>query len=433
MKKLRISALFLALCLLLTGTSLPIQAADSTAAGRTSLYGQTMLVLGDSYTAGFGLPGGRHGWPDLVSEALGLTQLNYSISGSSMAAGPRGSFPMVERCQELPAAPAPDIILLQGGSNDHVRDIPLGDTQERNAESFCGALNLILDHLGDIYPDARVLCFTPWISDGGKNGLDLTAEDYTAAMMAVCAHRDLPCYDASQAADNGMHLEDPAFRARFCLSSSDHYHLNDAGHRRFAPVMAEYLSRTLSGGGTSDRFADLQIAGEDLRRGVTCATTTGLMAGEGELFSPTRSTTWETLSTALYHLAGMPLVTEYDIPGMSRDTPGYQAACYMIQSELLPGPETHLPELPLSREVLAGVLYHYYTDLCGLMVTKYVGLGPYPDSDAVSDFAELPLGWALSTGLLAEKDGMLRPQSTVSRGELAVTLERFLRLLGEIS
>lgn len=433
MKKLRISALFLALCLLLTGTSLPIQAADSTAAGRTSLYGQTMLVLGDSYTAGFGLPGGRHGWPDLVSEALGLTQLNYSISGSSMAAGPRGSFPMVERCQELPAAPAPDIILLQGGSNDHVRDIPLGDTQERNAESFCGALNLILDHLGDIYPDARVLCFTPWISDGGKNGLDLTAEDYTAAMMAVCAHRDLPCYDASQAADNGMHLEDPAFRARFCLSSSDHYHLNDAGHRRFAPVMAEYLSKTLSGGSTADRFADLQIAGDDLRQGVADAVSTGLMSAQGELFAPTRSATWQTLANALYTLAGQPLVTEYELPGLSRDSLDYRAACYMLQTELLPDPEALLPQQSLRREALAVTLYRFYTDLCGYEVTKYVGLGPYTDSGEVSDAGNLPFGWVLSAGLMTEKDGLLHPNSMVSRGELAVTLGAFLRLLGEIS
>lgn len=433
MKKLRTLALLLALCLLLTGNPLPSQAADSTSTGRTSLYGQTMLVLGDSYTAGFGLPGGRHGWPDLVSEALGLTQLNYSISGSSMAAGPRGNYPMVERCLELPAAPSPDIILLQGGSNDHVRDIPLGGTQDRNAENFCGALNLILDHLQETYPSARILCFTPWISDGGKNSLDLTAEDYTAAMCAVCIHRNIPCYNASQAEQNGMHLEEQAFRARFCLSSTDRYHLNDAGHRRFAPVMAEYLSNTLSGSAAVDRFADLQIAGDSLRQGIACVVSTGLMTAEGELFAPTRSAAWSTLSQALYVLSDQPLVTEYDIPAIPRDSLEYRAACYMIQSGLLPGPDSYLPDQPLSREVLSSVLYHYYTSLRGFTVTKYVGLGPYPDSDAVSDYANLPLGWALDQHLLLEKDGLLRPGSTVSRGDLAVTLEKFLRLLGEIS
>lgn len=433
MKKIRILALLLALCLLLSGGPLPIRAADSVSTGRTCLYGKTLLVLGDSYTAGFGLPGGRHGWPDLVSEALGLTQLNYSISGSSIAAGPRGSNPMVERCRDIPRAPVPDVILLQGGSNDFVLDIPLGSLDERSTETFQGALNLTLDHFAETFPNARVICFTPWTPGEGTNGLDLTPTDYTAAMKAVCQTRNIICYDASAANENGIHMDQEAFRARFCLSSMDFYHLNDAGHRRFAPVMAEFLSEAVSGGAASDRFADLQIAGDTMRQGVSRAVSTGLMTAEGQLFAPTRAATWEVLSQALYILAGQPLVTQYDIPNLSRKDAGYQAACYMIQSELLPSPETYLPDQPLDRALLAAVLYHYYTDLCGYTVTKYVGIGPYPDSGDVPEFSKLPMGWALADGLISEKEGLLRPLSTVPRGELAVTLGEFLQLLGEIS
>lgn len=433
MKRLRILALLLALCLLLSGKPLPIYAADSAHTGRTCLYGQTLLVLGDSYTAGFGLPGGRHGWPDLVSDALGLTQLNYSISGSSVAAGPRGSNPMVERCRDIPRSPAPDIILLQGGSNDFVLDIPLGTVDERNTETFQGALNLILDHFQETFPKARIICFTPWVPGEGTNGLDLTPMDYTAAMEALCQTRNIICYDASDADENGIHMDQKEFRARFCLSSSDFYHLNDAGHRRFAPVMAEFLSEAISGGAAADRFADLQIAGDTLRQGVSRSVSTGLMTAEGQLFAPTRAATWDTISQALYRLSGQPLVTQYDIPDLSREDAGYQAACYMIQAELLPGPETYCPDQPLERALLASILYRYYTDLCGYSVTKYVGIGPYPDSCDVSDDAKLPMGWALADGLLSEKEGLLRPQSTVSRGELAVALGGFLQRLGEIS
>lgn len=433
MKKLRMFSLLLALCLLLAGLELPILAANSAPAERSCLYGKTLLVLGDSYTAGFGLPGGRHGWPDLISEALGLTQLNYSISGSSIAAGPRGSNPMVERCRDIPRTPAPDIILLQGGSNDFVLDIPLGTVDERSTETFQGAINLTLDHLSETFPQATLLCFTPWVPGEGTNGLKLTPTDYTTAMQAVCKARNILCYDASQADENGIHMDRQEFRARFCLSSADFYHLNDAGHRYFAPVMAEFLSRSLSGGDTADRFADLQIAGEDLRLGVSRTVSTGLITAEGQLFAPTRAATWQTISQALYYLSDQPLVTAYDIPSLPRDAAGYEAACYMIQAELLPGPEDYLPDQPLTREQLSGILYRYYTDLRGCTVTKYVGLGPYPDSDSVSDTANLPMGWALAAGVLSEKEGYLRPQSTVSRGELAMALGTFLQLLGEIS
>lgn len=350
MKKLRIIALLLLLCGLLSSAAQPVLASEDAPMGRVSLYGQTLLVLGDSYTAGFGLPGGRHGWPDLVSEALGLTQLNYSVSGSSIAAGPRGRAPMVERCRDIPASPAPDIILLQGGSNDFVLDIPLGTVDERNAETFQGALNLTLDRLHEAFPSARFLCFTPWVSGGDVNGLDLTPADYTAAMADVCQSRHIPCYDASRTQENGIQMDRSDFRARFCLSSSDFYHLNDAGHRRFAPVMAEYLSQTLSGGTAADRFADLQIAGDALRNSAACAVSTGLMAAEGELFAPTRCATWQMLAQALYVLQGQPLSTEYDIPQLAQDPAGYPAACYMIQASLLPGPEDYLPEQPLYRE-----------------------------------------------------------------------------------
>ena len=430
MKKMRIWALLLALCCCLTGTF--IRAAEPVSAGRVSLYGKTLLVLGDSYTAGFGLRDGSHGWPDLVSEALGLEQRNYSISGSSFAAGPRGSAPMVERCQELPKLPAPDIILLQGGSNDHVRDIPLGQTEERDEESFCGALNLIVDHLQKTYPEAQIVCFTPWISDGGQNGLSLTAEDYVQAMVKLCAARNIFCYDASRTEENGMALNDEGFRSRFCLSSMDRYHLNPAGHRRFAPVMADWLCRTLTGGEAADRFADLQIAGEDLRQGAGLCVSTGLIPAEGELFAPTRSSSRQLLAQALYTLAGQPLSTAYSIPDISPDAAYYPAICYAIDTGLLSGPEGVSPELPLSREALVTALHQYYTAVYGGEVTKLTGLGPYADGEEVSDEARTPMGWALAAGLISEKDGALRPQAAVSRGELAVALGSFLQLLGEI-
>lgn len=408
------------------------QAAEPSSRGRASLYGKTLLVLGDSYTAGYGLWDGSHGWPDLVAQALGMTQLNYSISGSSFAAGPHGNYPMVERCRELPNTPV-DVILLQGGSNDHMRDIPLGDIGERNDQTCCGALNLILDSLEDTYPDAQIVCFTPWISDVGGNAYGLTAQDYADAMVALCQQRGIQCYDASRAEESGMYLNDEGFRRRFCLTSTDRYHLNPAGHRRFAPIMAQWLSRVVTGGDAADRFADLQIAGEALRQGVAQVVATGVMTAEGQLFSPVRGTDRQLLAQSLYALAGWPPAAEYDIPDVPRNAENYQAICYVIDNGLLSGPEGFAPKEPLSREMLATALYRCYTELYGGQIMRLTGLGTFEDCAQVSEFAQTPMGWALEYELISPKNGLLRPQSTVSRGELATALSAFLRLLGEIS
>ena len=431
MKKLRVIALLLIFVSILNHPA--ALAVDSSTGERLNLYGKTMLVLGDSYTAGFGLRDGRHGWTDLVSTALGINQLNYSISGSSFAAGPQGNLPMVERCRELPTDQPVDVILLQGGSNDHVRDIPLGVLEERNAETFCGALNLILDHMQEAFPHAKIVCFTPWLSDGSANGIGLTAEDYTSAMVSLCQSRNIFCYNASLAEENGMHLNDEGFRSRFCLSSTDRYHLNDTGHRRFAAVMAPWLSQTLAGGHPVQRFADLQIASDDLRLGVSRAISTGLMTADGELFAPTRCATRQVLAQALYSLANQPLSTEFNLPDVPREAEGYSAICYVIDAGLLSGPEGFSPQQPLSREMLVTALYRCYTELYGGEATKLTGLGPYPDGAQVSEYAKTPIRWALACGLISEKDGTLRPQSTVSRGELAISLGMFVQLIGEIS
>lgn len=412
---------------------LNIPAAAGETLCRKSLFGKTLLILGDSYTAGYGLWDGSHGWPDLVTNALGMTQLNFSISGSTFAAGSLGNYPMVERCRELPTDVPVDVILVQGGSNDHTRDIALGEIDERNPETCCGALNLILDDLQKTYPDAQLVCFTPWISDVGGNKHGLSAQSYADAMVELCRQRGILCYDASRAEENGMYLENEDFRRRFCLSSTDRFHLNPAGHRRFAPVMTEFLSEALTGCSAADRFADLQISGDELRLGVSRVVSTGIMPAEGQLFAPARGATLQMLAESLYALSFYPPVTEQDIPGLDRNTASYRALCYSLENGLLPLSEAYPSQSPLSRQMLASALCRYYTAVCGYEIQSLFGISSYPDSDQVSEPGNTPLRWALAENLLSVKNGMLRPQSTVSRGELAETLGKFMQLLGEIS
>lgn len=427
----RIWGLILAFCLVF---SLPAAAVDLTQPRWDSLYGKTMLVLGDSYTAGYGLQRYEDCWTWLLAENCGMTQLNYSISGSSFAAGPNGYYPMVERCRQLPTDQDIDIILVQGGSNDYARDVPLGDPQERSQTTCCGALNLILDYLEQTYPQAQIVCFTPWVSNAGPNAYGLVTDDYIRAMVELCQSRDILCYDASQEDSNGMHLADESFRSRFCLTSTDRYHLNPAGHRRFAPKMAQWLCENLYGTTPSARYVDLAASDETLLDAVDTLAPAGILDGTGaQLFSPTRAADRATLAQCLYRLAGQPATNSYEFTDLSPEDPSYSAMCYMVDAGLFGQEAAISPRQVLTRQMLATVLYRYYTGPWGAFAESLTGLGSYFDGGQVADYAKMPLSWALAADVIRDRAGYLRPDSAVSRGELAETLMAFLRYIGEFA
>lgn len=428
MRKRNMTALLLALCLLF---QIPAVAVDSVSGTRDSLEGARFLVLGDSYTAGYGLLSPELDWTYLMADAYHMTQFNYSISGSSFAAGPYGSYPMVERCLELPGDADPDFILLQGGSNDWAKNIPLGSDDDRQPDCFCGAMNLILDTLQETYPGAVIVCFTPWISDETKNAVGCISQDYVDAMLRICSNRNILCYNAADAEENGMYLNRSEFRTQYCLSAGDWYHLNATGHQMFAPIIARWLEETLCGTSPADRFYDLATSEEALRNAVADLVTRGILDSTGEhLFSPTRSASRETLVLALYRMAGSPQPpVGYALTDVSPDAACYNAVCWAMSEGIFSPSDNFFPAQSVTREMLATAMYRYYTDFCGGFPQALVGLGPFPDGDQVSDYARVPLGWALSCGILSQREGTLRPQSAVSRGQLAESLAVLMRLV----
>ncbi len=419
------AAAMLLLCLIL---SCPAVAVDSAPARQHGLEGGRFLVLGDSYTAGYGLDSPEQDWSYLLAERYHMTQLNYSISGSSFAAGPQGYYPMAERCLTLPEDDALDFVLLQGGSNDWADSIPLGQEDSRETDTFCGAFNLILDVLQEKYPQTPVVCFTPWISDGTRNDAGATAQDYTDAMLSICRSRNILCYDASNAEENGMYLNSEAFRAEYCLSARDWYHLNAQGHAMFAPVFAGWLEEALYGAAPADRFYDLAGADASLRNAVSQLS--NVLSGTGShLFSPTQLVTRELLAQTLYRLAGSPAAPDYPLADLSPDTETYSAVCWAMDAGIFTPSDRFRPDQFVTREMLAATLYRYDTEYLGHFPGSLVGIGSYSDGSAVADYAQVSMGWALSCGILTDLGGALKPQACVSRGSLAQALSTFQNLV----
>ncbi len=80
-------------------------------------YAATILILGDSLSAGYGMPENQ-GWVQLLRDELPQhTIINGSVSGETTAGGLR-------RLPSLLASSQPDIVVIELGGNDGLRGFP---------------------------------------------------------------------------------------------------------------------------------------------------------------------------------------------------------------------------------------------------------------------------------------------------------------------
>ena len=109
-------------------------------------------------------------------------------------------------------------------------------------------------------------------------------------------------------------------------------------------------------------------------------------------------------------------------------TEGYLAASWAMEWGMFLPSEDFMPDQAVSREMLSAVLCRYYTAVLDGSIDALTGLGSFPDGGDVSRYAQLPMGWAIHNGVLSARDGMLRPQAAVSRGQLAEALAALRQL-----
>lgn len=118
----------LALLALLPAFTQPAPAADPPAT-------RTVLVMGDSLSAGYGMAA-REGWVSLLGERLakekpGWRVVNASISGETSAGGSSRIVGEVLRHH-------PDVVIIALGANDGLRGLPLAEAR-RNLARMVGA------------------------------------------------------------------------------------------------------------------------------------------------------------------------------------------------------------------------------------------------------------------------------------------------------
>lgn len=158
----------------------------------------------------------------------------------------------------------------------------------------------------------------------------------------------------------------------------------------------------------------------------------GVMNGtEATTFEPETAVSRGMLAAILWRQAGSPAV-DGALPYTDVAPDAYYTAAirWAADAQVVTGyDETHFgPEMPVTREELATMLFRFARNQGMEAVNLSEQLTGFPDAAQVSEFAVPALNWAVGSGIVGGDDGLLKPQGTASRAEAAQMLMRYMEL-----
>ena len=145
----------------------------------------------------------------------------------------------------------------------------------------------------------------------------------------------------------------------------------------------------------------------------------GLMSGVGEnLFGGSQNTTRAMLMTILARMDGQ------DVTGGAT---WYEKAMNWAKNNGVS--DGTMPEVNITREQLATMLYSY-AKLKGMdPIPNGMALSKFSDADSISTWASEAVSWAAYSGIISGRsNGTVDPQAGATRAEMAVMLQQFVKL-----
>ena len=156
----------------------------------------------------------------------------------------------------------------------------------------------------------------------------------------------------------------------------------------------------------------------------------GLMIGTGNAqFRPHGTATRGMMATILWRMAGSPAPKgNSSFTDVEAGTWYTDAIAWTAENGIFLGYGNNKvgPNDSITREQLAAIFFRY-ADYKGCDMTAKGELDKFRDAGKVSDYARAAMQWAVGSGLIQGKpDGVLDPQGTATRAEIAAMLHRFL-------
>ena len=156
----------------------------------------------------------------------------------------------------------------------------------------------------------------------------------------------------------------------------------------------------------------------------------GLMIGTGNAqFRPHGTATRGMMATILWRMAGSPAPKgNSSFTDVEAGTWYTDAIAWTAENGIFLGYGNNKvgPNDSITREQLAAIFFRY-ADYKGCDMTAKGELDKFRDAGKISDYARAAMQWAVGSGLIQGKpDGVLDPQGTATRAEIAAMLHRFL-------
>ena len=174
-------------------------------------------------------------------------------------------------------------------------------------------------------------------------------------------------------------------------------------------------------------FTDV-AAGSWYEDAVNYVYTNNLMSGvSATSFAPNTHLSRAMIAQILYAMedpSAVSSATFQDVPGgmWYTDAVNWAASAGLVSGY---GDGTFGPNDDITREQMAAILYRY-AQYAGMDISARGDLSAFTDGASTSDWAEEAVAWALGSGLLSGKGGgILDPQGTATRAEVAVILTAF--------
>jgi lysophospholipase L1-like esterase len=203
------------------------------------LAGKTVFVIGDSFVQGNMIQG-------QLAPRLGVNVVSEGVSGSCIARGFENALndgslkvAIVDRI-DAALTTNPDIIIIEGLSNDSYFGAPLGDIHSTDKATVYGALKYIAAQCASHNPPVQAIFFTPIIrgngrADGSTNDRNSYAyqEAYANAMIEVGRLYSIPVCDVFHG--SGITFENLQYL------TADGIHPNAVGQYRLGNILASFI------------------------------------------------------------------------------------------------------------------------------------------------------------------------------------------------
>ena len=163
--------------------------------------------------------------------------------------------------------------------------------------------------------------------------------------------------------------------------------------------------------------------------GVDFMLRNGYMQGTGQFsFEPYGTVTRGQVVTILYAMSGKPYVLRSSsFRDVSRlDWFGAPVA-WAAANGIVAGYGDHRfgPNDNVTREQLVAILYKYTQFKKYDLTMKSTGLDKYPDCASISNYAMIPMLWAVSNGVISGTDRGLEPTASANRAQVAVMMKAY--------